>query len=240
MSWKCRTCGRCFVTWEGREQHIDVLYHSPLDYECNDCNTIFAKASGRGQHEVNVHFYCRDCDRHFMNANNIRMHLNSRTHRGSNIVCPFCKRAFATATGLSHHLEGGHCPSAPFLNCEEVYKLVRSKDPTGVISKKLIDWQGPSATYEATGKSWNGWAYECYFCHRSFAALNSLNQHLNSPAHQQPLYHCPNRNICGRDFKTLAAVMNHLESESCGYTRFENVQTSVSNIVSSNRRLTFN
>ncbi|KAI1779637.1 hypothetical protein F4818DRAFT_436941 [Hypoxylon cercidicola] len=174
----------------------------------------------------------------FMNQNNIRMHLNSRTHRGQDITCPFCKTGYTSATGLAHHLEGGSCPQASFLTRDEVYRVVRSKDPSDLISKNLIGWHG-SASYEATGQTWNGRAFECYFCHREFLQIHSLNQHLNSPAHQQALYHRPNRNGCGRDFKTLAAIMNHLESESCAFTRFETVQRTVGDIMSGNRLLTF-
>ncbi len=54
----------------------------------------------------------------------------------------------------------------------------------------------------------------------------------------QALYHCPNRN-CRLDFKTLAAIINHLESEACGATRFETVQNKIHNIVSGNRMVAF-
>ncbi|KAI1381888.1 hypothetical protein F4677DRAFT_439695 [Hypoxylon crocopeplum] len=238
MTWGCRNCNKRFGTWPSREQHLYALSHNPLDFECHRCTRVFQDDIDRREHEVDEHFYCVDCSKTFMSLNNIKMHLNSRVHRGTDVQCPFCKTRYATATGLTHHLEGGHCSQASFLNRDEMYKLVRSKDPTGVISKKLIGWHG-SATYEANSNAWNGYAWECYFCHREFSSINGLNQHLNSPIHQQPLYHCPNRNGCGRDFKSLAAVMNHLESESCSYMRFENVQTTFSNLVSGNRRLTF-
>jgi hypothetical protein len=59
-----------------------------------------------------------------------------------------------------------------------------------------------------------------------------------APADQQPLYHCPNRG-CGREFKALAGIINHLESETCGYMRFEQVQKQMQNLVGSDRRITF-
>ncbi|KAI1393973.1 uncharacterized protein F4822DRAFT_439807 [Hypoxylon trugodes] len=240
MGWKCNTCKREFAHWRSRDQHVDALGHQPLDFDCrgNGCNDCFSNSSDRRDHEAKTHSYCSDCQKSCGNPNNLRMHLNSRIHRGSSIQCPFCKTNYATATGLAHHLEGGRCSKASFLNRDQIYKAVRAKDPTGMISKKLIGWHG-STTYEATDKAWNGWAWECYLCNRTFNAKPGLDQHLQSPIHQQALYHCPDRNGCGREFKTLAAVMNHLESESCGYTRFENVQKSVSNIVSGDRRLTF-
>ena len=47
-----------------------------------------------------------------------------------------------------------------------------------------------------------------------------------SHADQQALYHCPNPD-CGIDFKSLAGMINHLESETCGWMRFSNVQKMV-------------
>lgn len=41
------------------------------------------------------------------------------------------------------------------------------------------------------------------------------------------------------DFKTLAGVVNHLESESCGFARFAAVQRKMDDILSSDRMLTF-
>ncbi|KAI1401163.1 hypothetical protein F4819DRAFT_336613 [Hypoxylon fuscum] len=238
MSWQCDTCNRRFGTWRSREQHLDALGHERLDYDCHCCDDFFASLQDRRAHEVSEHFRCADCKRTFANQNSLKMHLNSRTHRGSSMTCPFCKTGFATATGVAHHLEGSHCSRASSLNRDVVYNIVRSKDPTGIISKKLIGWHG-SSTYEATDQTWNGSAFECYFCHRTFSKLSGLNQHLTSPIHQQALYHCPNRNACGREFKSIAAIMNHLESESCAFTRFENVQKSFSDLISADRRLTF-
>jgi len=112
-----------------------------------------------------------------------RQHLNSRVHLGKNIQCPFCKVSYTTATGMVHHLEGGSCPSAPSLDRDTIYRIVRSKDPSGVISKKLIGWKGDSESkYEATNKAWNGAAWECYFCPKTFSRRAGLNMHLNSPA----------------------------------------------------------
>ncbi|KAI0022556.1 hypothetical protein F4780DRAFT_777616 [Xylariomycetidae sp. FL0641] len=267
--WTCGTCWRTFTSWGARQQHMDALYHEEPMYECDSCARYFVSPQAKMQHmyalnhheyecdfyhcdetfpdeeelrehEIDDHFYCDDCDRVFQSLNNIKMHLNSRIHRGQDVVCPFCKNGFTSATGLSHHLETGSCKVAPFLDRDTVYKIVRMKDPGGLITKNLLTGSGPISTkYEATIRAWNGSAYECYLCSRGFRSLESLNQHLSSPKHQQALYRCPNRSSCGREFKTLAAFMNHLESESCGYTRFEAVQRAAKDLVSFDRRLTF-
>lgn len=116
----------------------------------------------------------------FTVAANRDQHLNSRIHRGADMACPFCKGKFATATGVAHHVERGSCPQAAQINRDELYKFIRAKDPQGLISKKLIGWTG-SSQYEASDRAWNGYAYECYLCHRDFSQLRGLNQHLNSP-----------------------------------------------------------
>lgn len=60
--------------------------------------------------------------------------------------------------------------------------------------------------------------------------LNALKKHLESPRHQQSLYHCMKRS-CGKEFKTLAELINHLESEICKIMRFQQVQKSIATIV---------
>jgi C2H2 type zinc-finger (2 copies) len=156
------------------------------------------------------------------------------------VACPFCGGAFTTASGVSHHLETSSCPSARNLNRDALYKALRARDQHGLITKKLLQSKELDTidTY-ATFRTWNGYAYECYLCHRDFHSLRALNQHLNSPAHQQKYYHCPNKRGCGKDFVTLAALFNHLESESCGFMRFENVNKSANEFLTGKKMITF-
>lgn len=139
--------------------------------------------------------------------------------------CPFCKANFVTASGVVHHLERGACPQAPQLDRETILRMVQRSDPHGLISNKMIEGPGEtSVQYQVTSRAYNGTYWECYICHRSFNTSKALSQHLNSPVHQQKVYHCPNRNSCGKEFTTLAGLLGHLESESCGLMRFERVQ----------------
>ncbi|KAF6818943.1 zinc finger protein [Colletotrichum sojae] len=166
------------------------------------------------------------------------MHLKSSVHRQTGISCPFCGVERGTATGLVHHLERGACPKAP-VDRDALYLAVRRRDPNGIISKKLLEFHG-SPSYTATENSYNWYhdAYQCYLCNNLYSKLSSLNQHLSSLAHQQNLYHCPNRQ-CGREFTTLAATMNHLESEKCGFMRFADVQQNVGRILDPRRMIRF-
>ncbi|KAK1990327.1 hypothetical protein LX36DRAFT_648018 [Colletotrichum falcatum] len=243
--YECDTCDRFFGSSQAVEQHMnalghwasDVSYNAPL-FMCDDCAVCFTDEEDLREHEVQEHYYCEPCDRYFQNHNNIRMHLNSKIHRSGTVECPFCRKSCNTTTGLVHHLEQGACPNAP-LDRDKLYRAVRRRDPNGLISNQLLEWHG-SPTYTATERAYNAAAraYECYLCHRHFGTLRSLDSHLNSPVHQQALYHCPNLR-CGREYRTLAGVINHLESESCGFMRFESVQRKVERILDPRRTIAF-
>ncbi|KAF4483423.1 hypothetical protein FAGAP_11812 [Fusarium agapanthi] len=130
------------------------------------------------------------------------------------------------ASGVVHHLEVGACPNAP-LDRDALYQEVRRRDPNHSICNRLPVWQ-ETVAYQTTALAFNirKGKYECYFCGDLFDHLSNLNQHLASPRHQQELYHCPNGE-CSREFTTLAGMVNHLESESCRFLRFEAVQNGI-------------
>ncbi|KAI3324226.1 hypothetical protein HD806DRAFT_62966 [Xylariaceae sp. AK1471] len=230
----CDRCGAVYRSEAAVNAHMRTYNH--WKYRCSCCSLTGPTEAGIKQHEIEDHLWCSVCSRIFQSYNNIKMHLNSQIHRGKSVKCIFCPLPFTTVAGLAHHLETGSCANAPSLNRDELYKAIRRHDPSGVITKKLIGWQG-STHYEATAQTWNGDYYECYFCHREFNTLPSLNQHLQSPIHQQKLYHCPNPG-CAKEFTSLAAVCNHLESESCSFMRFQDVQGKFQGIMSGNRLIT--
>jgi hypothetical protein len=45
----------------------------------------------------------------------------------------------------------------------------------------------------------------------------------------------PPKASCRHEFKTLASFVNHLESESCGYMRFSDVQKRAADMISGGR-----
>jgi hypothetical protein len=167
---------------------------------------------------------------------NCRKHLNSSTHRGRNVACPFCKTALTSASGLSHHLESGSCTRAGNFNHRTIFQAISQRDRGGLITNKLLTYPDSGTQNIATGATWNGFNYECYLCHREFRNLQGLNQHLSSPAHSEKLYHCPNRDCTGQ-FVRLASLFNHLESESCNFVRFEKVQKHVHDFITGRQKL---
>lgn len=239
----CETCTRMFHTQPAAEQHMKAQSH----------------------HQN----YCKDCERHFFSENDLRIvrfppfpssifdheeatiqllndsvpiqHLNSKIHRGTNLPCPFCKANYTSASGFFHHLERGACPKAPSLNRERILKIVRERDPHGRITNKQIEWHKETrieyaASDQAFNHNRNCW--ECYLCHKGFRARADLNRHLNSSTHKQNVYHCPNIR-CGKQCVTLAALFNHLESESCAFMKFAKVQQHVDSVIQSGKLIAF-
>ncbi|KAK7704735.1 hypothetical protein SLS57_010359 [Botryosphaeria dothidea] len=232
--YECETCSLRFTTDYYREEHMEEEDHYSYPYDCETCNFSFRTAEDRDDHQEDEghysHLHCPDCDRYFQNENNLRQHRNSRVHRGATVACPFCSACFTTASGVSHHLESSACPKAHNLDRATIHRIIRQRDPNSIITERLLEWHENDRHAQWDPESaWDGYGYECYICHKLFSKAHGLRQHINSPAHQAPLYHCPNKNgSCnGRQFPTLAALFNHWESESCNFVKFSAVQKNV-------------
>ena len=188
---------------------------------------VYNSEPGLHEHRRIVHAdeYCVPCKRMFRDNNALRHHERSTFHQGRKVGCPMkgCNKSFVSRAALVHHLESGGCPSR--INRDMVNRIVAKLDKSGVItdSSRLIGGGQEAVTGGwATARAWNGERYECYLCHRTFAALLDLNQHLNSPAHAQKAYRCPGAwRGCGATFKTLSGFCQHVESEQCGVCRFK-------------------
>jgi hypothetical protein len=87
----------------------------------------------------------------------------------------------------------------------------------------------PSAKIWATGRSWNGEAYECFLCNAMFRTLAGLNQHLQSPRHEERIYRCP-KSDCRIQFVALSALCQHVEGGSCGVRMFREVRNTMDSL----------
>ena len=120
---------------------------------------------------------------------------------------------------------------------------VRSLDPHHLVTKPLLTDSSHEDSYHlqhtrATEAAWNGTQYECYFCPRTFRRLQHLNQHLQSSVHLQKMYRCPK---CQVNFRFFSALVQHVESEKCGVSRFRQTQSLMAGLSTSLNRglLTF-
>lgn len=141
--------------------------------------------------------------------------------------CPWCTRTFSTAAGVTIHLESGTCSSG--IDRHKINHTFRRLDCNNVITLPMLTMPGydREETF-ATGQAWNGYAFECYICPREFSSLTALNQHLKSPAHEQDTYRCPKAG-CARTYKSLSGLVQHFESQSCGFITFDKVQKEARN-----------
>ncbi|KAK2861159.1 hypothetical protein FQN49_004485 [Arthroderma sp. PD_2] len=240
-TYECESCSKDFYSQNAANQHMDAVGHWASGYECETCNNKYRSRDDAIQHmEDYWHYnlYCDPCDRTFQNQNNLKMHLTSKVHRGGSVRCPFCGGGFTTASGLVHHLERAACPRAPNMNRETILRKIREIDPHSRVANRQIDWRNEEDRmwYSATSHAFNGRCWQCYLCHSGFNTINGLNRHLNSSAHKQKVYRCPNsRAECAKEFVTLAALFNHLESESCAAMRFDAVQRGVNDMIMGRR-----
>ncbi|KAK3659056.1 hypothetical protein LTR56_001493 [Elasticomyces elasticus] len=240
---ECNVCDQTFKTQRACNQHMDAKDHWQPKHPCETCDMVFRSEQAVEQHmAAKGHWrnYCADCDKHFQNLNNYQAHRKSRVHQGATVPCPFCKTNYTTASGLGHHLETGSCVKAPGLNRDTIHRIISARDPHGTITNKQITYHQDDAptTYSATNQAFNGRFWECYLCSRQFNSKTALNQHLTSPVHQQKVYHCFGRG-CPKEFTSLAGFFNHLESETCGAMRFQDVGKSVGRVLGGNGLISF-
>ncbi|KAM5541073.1 hypothetical protein V8D89_005384 [Ganoderma adspersum] len=210
-------------------------HYEQAHYECPGCNLVFNDESSMLAHCLDVHEdrWCAPCKRMFQNENNLHQHLRSATHQTAKFRCPMtgCGRSFISTSALALHFESGSCPSG--ITREMVDRFFPELlDKGGIIAdpKQLIEGPSSSASplattrWWATERTWNGSAYECYLCHRTFKSLVALNAHLGSPTHGDKLYHCPTQfGGCGTEYRTLGAILQHIEDPGrrCAVRRFD-------------------
>lgn len=66
----CYVCSSAFSKESKLLEHARIKGHSR--YECDDCGRLSVSEEARTKHEVEAHFFCRECDRYFQSINNIK------------------------------------------------------------------------------------------------------------------------------------------------------------------------
>ncbi|EJD40337.1 hypothetical protein AURDEDRAFT_91029 [Auricularia subglabra TFB-10046 SS5] len=259
----CDVCDRGFGSLQAFWQHCDnsarhecccCYYHfnnyddeaDHLEEEhvlCGICDEWVFDDAAFHKHNKHQHAdrYCASCRRMFMAPSNYNSHMNSSLHRTKDIPCPHrargCTHTFVSHSAMTLHLESGHCVSG--MTRADVNQRVIELDRGRVITdpSRLLT-NGTTTKYRATSQAWNGHAWECYLCHAQLSSRGALDNHLNSPRHEQKMYICPGPK-CGQRFTTLSGLMQHIESDKCGVQRFRVVQDAISQLTNGMKRLGF-
>ncbi|KAB5595390.1 Zinc finger protein [Ceratobasidium theobromae] len=233
-----------FCTWcdEDFDDIDDLGDHNNEEHSfCEPCELWLETPSEMLEHDKEIHNYCVECERYFGSPNALRNHLNSSKHLPKNITCPghSCGAQFISNGALFLHLEAGVCRSGA--TRQALNRLIAARDTQHIITNPSRMIAGTTQTW-ATERAWNEDTgnYECYFCHKEYETLARLNQHLASPAHERPIYHCPKLGHgCQAKFKTMSGLCQHVENGSCGVMRFNLIQQTMNNFIGGMRRITF-
>ncbi|KAI0341165.1 hypothetical protein BDW22DRAFT_1359397 [Trametopsis cervina] len=262
----CQECDKEFATEQGLkehyiqsprhpycpfcEEHFDdrdevAEHHSQYHYPCLSCRKLFKSELGLHEHNRQSHWYCGPCRRVFQSENNLNIHLRtSAIHNPKNYICPGrnCSRAFISYADLALHFESGTCPSGMTRKHLKDFAIRRDKHNIITNPDRLIGYREPEVVDTwANERAWNGYAYECPICPRTFGTLPALNTHLRSPAHEKKIFRCPTIfDGCGNQYKTLSGLLQHMERSDCGVKRYRPQITGVmDDITQGMKRITF-
>ncbi|QRV87649.1 C2H2 zinc finger [Ceratobasidium sp. AG-Ba] len=225
------------------EDHFDSEYelddHNDETHQyCDNCNIWLDGPDEMESHDIAVHNLCAQCNRYFTTLNGLKNHLKSSIHVPKTLACPGrgCTKKFSTPANLVLHLETNTCVSG--ITRQSINRTVARLDRGGLITNPNRMITGTTESYQATQRSWNGYNYECYLCHKEFGTLPGLNQHLASPVHEQNIYHCPKLGTgCNLQFRSLGHLFQHVENGSCGVRRFKVVRDGIDGIMHGMRRI---
>jgi DNA-directed RNA polymerase subunit RPC12/RpoP len=168
-------------------------------------------------------YHCAPCNRSFGDQLALNQHYRSSAHSPQSFKCPFCTSYFISPSAVVHHLESGCHGNTRHQVTHAVKRL--SVVPSICIARRI---EGASRTppttakyYIASPRSFNGRAYACFICKRTFRSLYSLSDHLNSAAHDADEFKCPK---CKKRFKLVSSLIQHLESAACRLAGLSQIQ----------------
>jgi hypothetical protein len=223
----CVGCNRWFVDLASLYQHLSA---SSKHNWCFACSRDFATPTSLDQVGTCSRFHAS-----YINKDPAAQHSSSPVHRGLDFECPLCPKRFKTPSSIALHIESGTCHNisrAQVTAAVHALKIV----PTISVSRRIEGGTIRIVSYYVTERAFNGTAYECYLCHRTFRTLGALNSHINSPAHDADEFKCPK---CKRKYKLVSGLMQHIESEACGIARFQAVEDYTRNLIDQfSKRLT--
>ncbi|CVK99463.1 uncharacterized protein FMAN_02303 [Fusarium mangiferae] len=208
-AFECDSCSDCFEDEYDRRQHMNLeqQWHRNVP-ECQLCGDRAVTQAEIREHEIERHFHCAACNRQFMNANNLRMAssrvsgeiplLQSHLQHSNRSIPSYRTRLMSSRShGPQQALPLHQKPRSSQSHHEQRASMVRREDVH----------RQPNCRVEPLVQS-----VRVLSMPQADMTLISLKKHFESPRHQQSWYHCVKRS-CGKEFKTLAALINHLERQ---------------------------
>ena len=182
------------------------------------CTVCYHRAGNYAQLQEHVRRchprYCIICDRFFQSSNNLREHLASSRHRPAQYPCPFerTERKFISLAALAAHFDANACAIVTRGRLNETIHLWDSKHERLVVDGRF------SPDYN----TWPQLALElqlavaqaarisvCEQCRVDFGNYEALKAHIQSPAHDLPIYRCRG---CEERFVTFSGVCKRIAS----------------------------
>lgn len=69
FEWECFQCGETYPYEDDLQEHVSSKLCSRL--QCEDCNRTFNSLQALENHDVDKHFWCKECDRFFQDQSAI-------------------------------------------------------------------------------------------------------------------------------------------------------------------------
>ncbi|KAI1055710.1 hypothetical protein LB506_009171 [Fusarium annulatum] len=117
---KCDQCNKLFKDRSAAEAHMTQVGHWNPRIPCETCPIKFHTQEAAKQHmAAKNHFkkYCKPCDQRFSSENDLKMHLNSRSHR--------CAQGSGHASKSTASNINDNIASQPYLNTTLNFKHVK-------------------------------------------------------------------------------------------------------------------
>jgi hypothetical protein len=157
-----------------------------------------------------------------------------------NIPCPHCSKLFKTTSGVAHHLEAKRLKKVTEtivqwdvenqitdrVYTDRIREVDSDDDEDTILVMKKNPGLEQILKVLATDESWNDeeQAFICPVngCESGFSRLRDLNNHLRSQKHRADpsTFRCPR---CLRRSGVVSALIQHLESKSCGLSETNQV-----------------
>ncbi|KAF9546885.1 hypothetical protein CPC08DRAFT_823720 [Agrocybe pediades] len=228
---KCGICGKVFKQEGALKSHAASRAKAHMIWKCDKkpCTEAFFTGAALDKHKRKKHASTNTAPQAQRASNEVNIRTpvtptppaSAFQHAEGPFECVLCAGTFELPSAVAHHLESG-CHE--HLNRHHVTVAVKSLKVIPQITVAPIDQQvlppPPLIVHTATPSSWDGSAFKCFLCPKTFESLVRLEAHLNSPAHDAKEFKCPK---CKKKFILISALVQHLESLACGLTQSEEI-----------------